>query len=171
MNWRDYQAEDKNGCLAVFQSNVPDYFAPNELSDVTRLLDERLCPYLVVENEEGQIIAGGGIWADPLEQSATLCWVMVARSYHGRGIGRLLVLRLLNLLRRFPFVRLVKLDTSQHTTVFYEKFGFAKCGLIENYYAPGLHRYDMAMAWNEARRETLATELAALELADRGERN
>lgn len=168
MKWRDYTLEDKAACLEIFQSNVPDYFAPNELSDVTRLLDGMLCPYLVVENEENCVIASGGIWANPLENSATLCWVMVAREYHSKGAGRMLVLRLLNLLQQFPFVTLVKLDTSQHTTVFYEKLGFAKCGFVENYYAEGLHRYDMAMVWDQANRERISEKLSALQLQDVG---
>jgi predicted GNAT family N-acyltransferase len=171
MKWRDYKPEDKTACLEIFQSNVPDYFTPNELSDVTRLLDEALCPYLVVENDENQIIASGGIWVDTIENSATLCWVMVARHYHGKGVGRLLVLRLLNLLHHFPFVQLVKLDTSQHTTAFYEKFGFAKCGFVENYYADGLHRYDMAMVWNLVNQEKVFTKLTALQLPDECERS
>jgi ribosomal protein S18 acetylase RimI-like enzyme len=162
MKWRDYKPEDKAACLEIFQSNVPDYFAPNELSDVTRLLDEMPCPYMVVENEENQIIASGGIWADPIEKSATLCWVMVGRANHSKGVGSRLVLQLLNLLRQFPFVTLVKLDTSQHTTGFYEKLGFSKCGFIENYYAEGLHRYDMAMVWNQANRQKVCLKLAGL---------
>jgi hypothetical protein len=40
MNCRDYKIEDKEICLEIFQSNVPDYFAPNELSDVTYMLEE-----------------------------------------------------------------------------------------------------------------------------------
>jgi ribosomal protein S18 acetylase RimI-like enzyme len=170
MKWRDYKAEDKPACLEIFQSNVPDYFALGELSEVTRLLDEGLCPYLVVENDENQIIASGGIWIDALEKTATLCWIMVARPYHGKGTGRLLVLTLLTLLRQSPFVELVKLDTSQHTTVFYEKLGFTKGGFSENYYAEGLHRYDMTMVWNRAKLESVAASLAALQLSGEGER-
>jgi ribosomal protein S18 acetylase RimI-like enzyme len=170
MKWRDYKTEDKAACLEVFQSNVPDYFAQSELGEVTRLLDEGLCPYMVVEHEGNQIIASGGIWIDPVEKTATLCWIMVERQYHGLGIGRMLVLTLLNLLRQFPFVELVKLDTSQHTTVFYEKLGFAKCGFIENYYTDGLHRYDMTMVWNQPKLESVAASLAALKLSAEGER-
>jgi ribosomal protein S18 acetylase RimI-like enzyme len=167
MKWRDYKAADKAACLEIFQSNVPDYFAQAELSEVTRLLDERLCPYLVVENDEQQIIAGGGIWIDLLEKSATLCWIMVARPHHGKGTGRRLVLTLLNLLRQSPFVELVKLDTSQHTTLFYEKLGFSKCGFIPNYYAEGLHRYDMTMVWNRPKLESVTASLAALQWSEK----
>jgi predicted GNAT family N-acyltransferase len=169
MKWRDYQLEDKEACLEIFHSNVPAYFAPKELSDVTRLLDGMFCPYLVIEDNDGRIIASGGIWADQADQSATLCWVMVARQWHGKGLGRFLVLKLLNLLRRFPFVTLVKLDTSQHTSAFYEKFGFEKCGFTDNYYAEGLHRFDMEMPWNEAKLTEVSANLAALTMMDRSE--
>jgi predicted GNAT family N-acyltransferase len=170
MKWRDYKLEDREACLEIFHSNVPAYFAPNELSDVTRLLDGMFCPYIVIENNEGRIIACGGIWADQVHHSATLCWVMVERQWHGKGVGRFVVLKLLHLLRRYPFVTVVKLDTSQHTTAFYEKFGFEKCGLIENYYAEGLHRYDMEMAWNEAKLAEVSQSLIALEMRNRSER-
>ncbi len=171
MKWRDYQLEDKNACLEIFHSNVPAYFAPNELSDVTRLLDGRFCPYIVIEDNDGRIIASGGIWPDHTELSATLCWVMVERNWHGKGVGRFLVLKLLTLLRRVPFITQVKLDTSQHTSAFYEKFGFEKCGFIENYYAEGLHRFDMRMVWNEAKLAEVSERLNALKWANALEGN
>lgn len=169
MKWRDYQLEDQEACLEIFRSNVPTYFAAHELSDVRRLLEGMFCPYLVIENKQQKIIASGGIWIASAEQSATLCWVMVERQWHGKGAGRFVVLQLLNLLRRFPFVTLVKLDTSQHAVAFYEKFGFEKCGFIENYYAEGLHRYDMKMDWNEAKLAEISQSLTALEMPNRSE--
>ena len=113
--------------------------------------------------ESSQAAASGRI---KLTRSATLCWVMVERHWHAKGVGRFVVLKLLNMLRRFPFVTLVKLDTSQHTSAFYEKFGFEKCGFIENYYAEGLHRYDMEMAWNEAKLAEVCERLEALKWAN-----
>lgn len=171
MKSRHYQLEDREACLEIFHSNVPVYFTPNELSDVTRLLDGMLCPYVVIENNEGRIIASGGIWVDQDAHSATLCWVMVERKWHGRGGGRFVVLTLLHLLRRFPFVTVVKLDTSQHTSAFYEKFGFEKCGFSENYYADGLHRYDMEMVWNAAKLAEVSQRLATLQMTNRSEGN
>jgi ribosomal protein S18 acetylase RimI-like enzyme len=95
---------------------------------------------------------------------------MVERKLHRKGAGRLVVLKLLNLLRSFPFVNLVKLDTSQHTTAFYENFGFEKYAFIENYYTEGLHRYDMKMDWNDAKLAEVSDQLADLEATQRLQR-
>lgn len=171
MRCRDYRVEDRQACLNIFHSNTPDYFAPKELCDVTRLLDERLCPYLVIEDDDGTMIASGGIWIDQQEQTATLCWVMVERQFHGRGVGRFVVLKLLSLLRRFPFVTVVKLDTSQHTVAFYEKLGFTKTAFTENYYADALHRYDMQLDWSIAQLEAVAASLATCKIAGQMKRD
>jgi ribosomal protein S18 acetylase RimI-like enzyme len=163
--------EDKETCLEIFHGNVPDYFAANELSDVSYLLEALPCPYLVIENDDGKVVASGGIWFDPSECAATLCWVMVERKLHGKGFGRLMVLRLLTLLQHRPSITLVKLDTSQHITGFYEKLGFEKSSFMENYYAENLHRYDMKLDWNAAKLKEVLERLRVSASAKERERN
>ncbi len=44
-----------------------------------------------------------------------------------------------------PRTRSIRLDTSQHTTGFYEKFGFEIIQIIENGYGPNLHKCEMRL--------------------------
>ena len=44
-----------------------------------------------------------------------------------------------------PGVTAVRLDTGQHTTGFYERFGFVIERVTPDGYAPGSHRHDMVL--------------------------
>jgi len=58
-----YEAADMDACLAIFDSNTPDFFAPEERDDFARFLargHDRDRPYIVLERE-GAVIAWGGL--------------------------------------------------------------------------------------------------------------
>jgi predicted GNAT family N-acyltransferase len=75
---------------------------------------------------------------------AGLCWGLVAQTLHRKGQGsKLLQARLEYIQEHFPGVRSVKLDTSQHSAPFFERFGFVTQQILEHGYAEGLHRYEM----------------------------
>ena len=56
---RNYRVEDKQVCLAIFDSSVPDYFDISEREELEHFLDEPIGPYFVLE-QDGQVIGGGG---------------------------------------------------------------------------------------------------------------
>ena len=47
--------------------------------------------------------------------------------------------------RSIPGVTSVRLDTSQHTTAFYARFGFETVSVDRDGYAPGLDRCEMVL--------------------------
>ena len=144
MKVREYAQPDKEACLAIFDSNTPSFFAPHEREEFAEFLDTSSDPYFVVEHN-GQVVGCGGFFLIPNTPAAVLTWGMVARARHGRGIGRLLLEERLQRLRDLPGVRVVKLQTSQHTYGFFEKAGFRTEHVQDDGYGPGLHLYNMGM--------------------------
>ena len=145
MKVRDFRDDDVGGCLAVFDSNVPRFFTPPERPGFLAFLAELPGPYLVVEDDAARIVACGGHALVPESGRADLCWGMVRGELHGTGLGRLLMEARLARALADSRVRVVALNTSQLTTGFYERFGFVTTEVIENGYAPGLHRCEMRL--------------------------
>lgn len=143
MNLRPYQKKDYADCIAIFRSNTPLYFAETELEAFMRYLKAPK-HYFVVTDDDGVIACGGFVLRG---EEAALTWGMVARSKQRQGIGAfLLQARLAYIAKHHPNVRRITLQTTQYAQQFYEKFGFVAQGVTWNAYAPGLHRYDMALS-------------------------
>ncbi len=88
MRTRPYHHNDLSACLAIFDSNLPIYFAPEERPDfasfLRELADEHA--YQVIELD-GSVVACGGL-SPPTNGTAGFCWGMVEKSRHGQGLGR-----------------------------------------------------------------------------------
>ena len=143
---RPYAPSDLAACLAIFDSNVPTYFAQGEraeFQDFLRGLDPLSSPYLVLLRD-GRIVACGGVLADDAHQ-ASFAWGMVDRELHRQGLGRQLALARLAQARRMPSITRLRLSTSQRTAGFYEAMGFSTTGVTPDGFAAGLDRYDIVM--------------------------
>jgi predicted GNAT family N-acyltransferase len=148
MQIRVYTIADYSACLAIFQGNVPDYFSPEELADFGDFLRQPDCPYFVVE-EAGELVGCGGYVIFQHQRIAGLVYGMVRRDWHKAGVGKFLLLaRLREICHHHPQMQVV-LDTSQHTSGFFAKFGFQIEKITEDFYGAGLHRYDMALTLTE----------------------
>ncbi|MDO7874541.1 GNAT family N-acetyltransferase [Hymenobacter sp. ASUV-10] len=153
MTIRPYTPADRAACLAIFESNMPRYFAPDELPGFARWLDaqdagrlayaESLAePYFVVE-VAGQVVACGGLGIYLKQPLLTMAWGMVRNDLHHQGTGRALLQHRLQFAATHHPSYAVVLDTSQHTYPFFEKLGFQVTKVTPDGYGPGLHRYDM----------------------------
>lgn len=140
---RTYNHTDRPACLAVFRSNLPKYFAPEELPLFAGWLDKPgLADYYVLE-VEGEVIGCGGFYALPGLRQANLAWGMIHADHHGQGYGRQLTEYRLRLMQeRYPAYTL-GLSTSQHTFGFYVKQGYAVKEVIKNGFGDGLDKYIM----------------------------
>jgi predicted GNAT family N-acyltransferase len=146
MSFRNYRAPDRAACISLFDSNVPLYFAAGERADFTGFLDDLPGPYLVME-DGGRIVACGG-WArqQPDAPAVTLCWGMVDRACHRRGLGRqLLEARLARIAADKPAAAEVLLSTSQHSAGFFARYGFEVCKVVPEGYGSGIDRCDMRL--------------------------
>ena len=149
---RSYQTDDLQACLDLFDSNVPDYFAPEERPDFLACLNRMHTeqrPYLVVTRGES-IIAGGGVVIHADQRQARLAWGMVHRFHQGQGLGTRLLKARLALVQAATGVETLGLETSQHTFRFYQRFGFDVETITPNGLAPGLDRYAMTIPCNNA---------------------
>ena len=134
---------DFAACLALFDGNVPQFFAESERAEFADFLrDHDHLPYLVIE-QGGAVVACGGV--DVTAGRGCLTWGMVDRSRQGQGLGRALTTARLDLLRSRPEVREVAIETSQHTAGFYEGFGFQVTRVTPDGFGPGLDRVDIVL--------------------------
>ncbi len=145
---RPYRLEDREACLAVFDSNVPAFFAPHEREGFAAFLEdlERLeIRYFVLVDGERTIACGG---VGRREDEARMCWGIVHGHRHGEGLGRLLLL--VRLVRGAQLgARHAGLDTIPRVAPFFEREGFFITGGEDNHYGPGIHRRDLALALDD----------------------
>lgn len=153
MEFRNYQPSDRAACINLFTSNVPVFFDPSELvlfenflskieSGLTGKPENKEEHYYVALNN-GSIVGCGGIALRDSGDVVCMAWGMVDNALHKQGFGReLLKFRLQKMEEIYPEAKIV-LDTTQHSFRFFEKFGFNITKITEDFYAPGMHRYDM----------------------------
>ena len=144
MDVRAYSPADRAACLAVFDSNTPQFFNPGERPDFEKFLDAVDCSYFVMEHDGA--IAGCGGYAIAQDTSlASLVWGMVRGDLHKLGLGRFLLMFRLREITKAGGIQLVRLGTSQHTAPFFEKQGFKVTGIRKDGYASGMDRVEMVM--------------------------
>ena len=148
---RKYEVADHNACMEAFKTNVPLYFTESEVGDFERFLfrleddsQENNPPYYVLELDRN-VIGCGGFGEKEGMDAITFVWGLIHNDYHKQGFGeRLLLFRLGEIKLQFPDRQIV-LDTTQYSFSFFEKFGFETVKFTEDFYAKGMHRYDMVL--------------------------
>lgn len=141
MELRTYQATDVDACLAVFESNFPEFFHPSERQAFAAFLDAPQGDYLVAEHD-GVIVGCGGVAMEHAEL-ASVTWLMVRRDLHKNGVGRLL---LFSGIRRLPALgdpTMLRLHTTPQIAGFFRKLGFHEVERVPDGFAPGLDRVEM----------------------------
>ncbi len=134
--------------MAIFDSNMPTFFAPEERPDFRLFLETlnaEVSPYLVLIRE-GSVIACRGLFIEAEKRQAYLAWGMVDRKLHRQGLGTILTQARLTLARANPIISELTLSTSQHTYGFYEGFGFTVSKTTPDGFGTGLDRLDMALS-------------------------
>lgn len=148
---RRYEDKDRAAVLAIFDSNLPEYFGAGDREWLEETLDEPDGPAFVVD-VDGVPGAFGGyeIWEH--YNKALLFWGMAARAYHGAGLGKLLLFeRLLHVATSAkPPTRYVTVDTSPQVSPFFQHCGFELTSVWPGGYRSGMDmhelRFDLAAA-------------------------
>lgn len=150
MEIREYQSSDRDACLNIMQSNIPEYFHEGDLADFARFLENLPGPFFVVMDPNADLIACGGIaFGRTTSIEANLCYGMVMRTRLHHGIGsELLRKRLEFFLPRAPQVERIVVNTTQKTEGFFRKFGFSVVERERDGFGTGLDRVSM-MAIND----------------------
>lgn len=144
-NIRKYSPEDLESVIAIFRSNIPKYFTPEEEDGLHDFLGDQAEDYYVLELN-GEVVGSGGIARNDLENpTVSLCWGMVRKDHLGTGLGKLLTEFRIDLAQK-KFAGLPPtIGTSQHTEGFYQKLGFHTVEHIPNGFAPGIDTCKMRL--------------------------
>lgn len=126
-------------------SNVPTYFLQHELKDFHQFLDRLPGPYFVFFHGD-ELVACGGYAEGRVERQADLCWTIVHRAHQRRGVGDRMMRVCLDAIAARTNSDTVRLETSQHTRAFFERFGFEAVEIVRDGYGPGLDRIEMRLA-------------------------
>lgn len=141
---RKYRTADLPKVIEIFQQNTPKFFALEEQADLEQFLEKNRENYWLIE-QDGVIAGCGGIVYSEDEQIGRIAWDFFAPNFQGKGLGRQLTAFRLAEIRKNKAVKKIIVRTSQLAYSFYAKFGFEVEKIEENYWAPGLHLYDMQM--------------------------
>lgn len=146
---RPFSGSDFNDCLAIFDSNVPLFFAAEERAEYCDFLlgETSLVSTYLVLTLRGAIIACGGLTIDAKKRQASLSWGMVSSKMHRKGIGTYLFEARLEQARNLQNIDELVLSTSQHSSGFYERLGFRVTKIITNGFGPDLDRWEMKLRW------------------------
>lgn len=149
MLFRKFVADDLDTVVAIFRSNIPKYFTPDEEPGLREFLRDFPENYLVYELG-GEVVGSGGIELNA-DGTVSLCWGMIRADHLGTGLGRKLTEFRIALARdKFPDRDLV-ISTSQHTQGFYEKFGFRLTRHVCDGFSPGIDICEMRLELDRKR--------------------
>lgn len=138
---RPYDIADKQGCLQVFDSNVPGYFDISERDAFANFLDDPRGIYFTME-QDGDVVGCGG-YAREDQGQARFTWGMVENNRHGDGLGRLLAeYRLAEIVKSGGYSE-AELFTTPKVATFFTKFGFVETEFIKDGFAPGMDKVQM----------------------------
>ena len=139
---RHYGNADRADCLRAFDSNAPRCFLPEERIQFERFLDQLPGPYFVIVDVD-DVVACGGFATGRVASQADICWTIVHRDHQGHGVGHFLMTTCVAEILELEPLKSVRLETSQHTRAFFERWGFRAVEVVPNGLGPGLDRVEM----------------------------
>jgi GNAT superfamily N-acetyltransferase len=145
MDVRSYKRNDQDACVAIFESNMPDYFDPHDRADLISFLDELPGPYYVCVLAGRGICACGGYYIQAEAKLAALTWGMVHRDLHRHGLGRHMLEYRLSEIRAIPGIRTVRARTTQITEDFFRRCGFVPSSQKIGGFGPGHDFVDLEL--------------------------
>lgn len=135
---------DYPACMAIFDSNVPAFFAHSERESFAQFLNALPGPFWVVrDRSSGTVVGCGGLSIADEGATAWLRWGMVLAGSQGQGIGRRLLEARLKWLDAQPQVRRTRVATTGQASGFFQRMGFELTASAKENYGPGLDRCDL----------------------------
>lgn len=135
----------KDSCIGIFNSNLPKFFAEEELQLFEAFLDRDIEDNYYLVKQDDLVVACGGIFLDQETDEASLSWGMVHAEQHLQGIGKWFTQYRIDLLKKIYPGKTYKVETSQHTAAFYEKNGFNTAAIVPDGFGKGIDKYVMRM--------------------------
>ncbi len=140
VTFRDYLETDKTDCLAIFDANCPEFFAPNEREDYLRFLDATPAGYEVCV-VPGSLAGAFGVFPEG-KGAVSLNWILLDPNLQGLGIGSKIMARALASARSHGAIS-VLIAASHKSAPFFEKFGATTEAIVDHGWGVDMHRVDM----------------------------
>jgi L-amino acid N-acyltransferase len=144
MEIRNYKTEDANAILDIINYNIINSaslydYQPRSLENQLTIFDEKIKKGfpIIVATENNQVL-GFGYYSEFRFREAYRFTVehsvYVHGNFHGKGIGKLLMHRLIELAKKQGLHTMIGVIDSENTNsiTFHEKFGFEKAGFIKD---------------------------------------
>ena len=141
---RKYTPADLEKVIAVFRSNIPKYFKPDEEAGLRNFLNNEPGEDYYVFETDREIVGAGGIALNENE-TVSLCWGMLRNDLIGIGLGKQMTQFRIDLAaEKYPGLPLA-ISTSQHTEGFYKRFGFRTTEHVKDGFGPGIDNCKMRL--------------------------
>lgn len=140
--YRSFHSADTAACLAIFDANCPEFFAPNERADYETFLEALPEGYEVCEGA-GRIVAAFGL-TRTARDTERLNWIMLHPDSKGRGLGSEIMRRVISQAKanRSPLIRIA---ASHKSAPFFARFGAVAVAREQDGWGPGMDRIDMEL--------------------------
>ena len=143
ISFRPYSTLDREACLALVDSNCPQFFAPNERGDYETFLDHAPRGYEVGLLAR-RVVGAYGLTAY-LSGNHRLNWILVDPNVRGLGIGSMMMSRIVAQASALC-VKRIEIAASHLSASFFARFGAIMVAETKHGWGPGIHRHDMALA-------------------------
>ena len=135
-----YRAEHRANTLALFDANAPEFFHPGERGVFERFLTDKAPIYRVVL--DGDHVVGGFGLGDEGPGRGRIVWFMADPSWHGRGLGRLMI-EAIREGAQARGVTTIDISASHISESFYAYFGATTLSRTDHGWGQDMHRVDM----------------------------
>ena len=142
--FRQYAAADHAACMALFESNCPEFFAPYERRDYTEYLADSPKDYVVCQAGE-KIIGAYGTCFNHDDERGHLSWILIDPNAQGSGVGTQMVERVLTYFQS-ENVDVIEIAASQKSAPFFARFGAVEVSRTVEGWGPGLDRVEMELS-------------------------
>lgn len=139
---REYLTTDKEVVINLIKLNTPNFFAKEEVNDLSNYLDKGIELYYVLL-VDGKVVGCGGINFAEKRTIGKISWDIMHPDYQGKSLGKKLLRYRIEVLKAIPSIKKITVRTSQLAYKFYEKQGFTLNEIKRNYWADGFDMYSM----------------------------
>lgn len=139
--FQPFQASDYPGCVALFDRNCPDYFAPNEREDYISFLRSDPQGYQVARLDQ-RVVAAFGLTVEGAV--GRISWIMVCPESKGQGVGAAMMQRAKASAAQAQ-VDVVDIAASHLSAPFFAHFGALEQAATPDGWGKGMHRVDMKL--------------------------
>jgi len=136
-----YSLLHREACLAMFDENCPEFFAPNERADYADFLEGVGADYRVCRRD-GRVVGAFGLMPGGAADEAHLNWILLSPTAQGAGLGRAIMGDVAARAASRGVAR-IAIAASHRSSPFFVRFGARELVRTQDGWGPGMHRIDM----------------------------